>query len=96
MNTELEQVALLIDNPFAPEVFCAEAIGFLNHGGNIHITMVSPKPDHSKSPTQINKVVIARLVMPVAGAQALAAGLYNFLQTQGLDPVPMPEKSKLQ
>jgi hypothetical protein len=32
--------------------------------------------------------------MPVGGAQNLASGLYNFLKSRGLDPVPKPADPK--
>jgi hypothetical protein len=85
-----------IDNPLAPETFASGVSGFLITPGTIHITFESARVNHMLSPGPVNRVVVARLVMPVAGAQALAAGLYDFLKQHGLDPVPTPAKDKLQ
>jgi hypothetical protein len=85
-----------IDDPHAPEVFAGEAVGFFLSAGIIQITFASPRANHGKEPTSVSRLVIARLAMPVSGAQGLAAGLYDFLKKQGLDPVPVPEKDKLQ
>lgn len=85
-----------IDNPHAPEVLATEAAGFWLNQGNVHITFESARIDHSTNPGPLNRVVIARLVMPIGGAQNLAAGLYDFLKSRGLDPVPVPDKSQMQ
>lgn len=85
-----------IDNPHAPEVLATEVAGFWLNQGNVHITLESARIDHAKSPGPVNRVVIARLVMPIGGAQNLAAGLYDFLKTHGYDPVPQPDKSLMQ
>ena len=39
--------------------------------------------DHSESPAPVNRIVVGRLVMPASGAQALAVGLFDFLEKQG-------------
>ena len=49
----------------------------------ISITLESARADHSKSPGSINRVVVGRLVMPAQGAQAMAVGLFDFLEKQG-------------
>jgi hypothetical protein len=89
-------VVTFIDNPLAPELYSAEVAGFFVHAGNVHITFSSPKVNHVTTPGPINRVVVARLVMPIPGAQGLAAGLYDFLKVQGLDPIPAPSKDQLQ
>ena len=88
--------AALIDNPQAPEWYATEAVGFMNTLGNIHITLAAPRATHTTVPGPVNRVVIGRIVLPVAGAQALAAGLYDFLKSQGMDPNPVPGKNELQ
>ena len=62
----------LLDDPKAPEIYAVAATGFFNANGVISITLESARADHSKSPGPINRVVVGRLVMPAAGAQALA------------------------
>lgn len=76
----------LIDNPFAPEVFADEATGFFLHQGNLSITFSSARVDHKSSPGPVSRVVVGRLVLPVAGAIGLAVGLYDFLKKMGIDP----------
>jgi hypothetical protein len=85
-----------IDNPHAPEVFSTDCAGFLVQNGNVHLTFESARVNHERTPGPVNRVVIARLVLPVPAAQRLAAGLYDFLKNQGFDPVPVPDVSQLQ
>jgi hypothetical protein len=75
-----------VDDPHAPEVFATSAAGFFHFQGNVTITFESPRVDHSTTPGPVNRVVMARLVMPVAGAQNLVAALNGFLEQQGLSP----------
>jgi hypothetical protein len=75
----------LLSNPFAPEVFAAEAAGFFVLNGNIVITLESARPEYSDGPT-LNRIVVARVVMPVQGAQNLVVGLNAFLAKHNLDP----------
>jgi len=70
----------LVDNPFAPEHFAADAVGFyLARPGLVHITLTAPRVDHRTAPGPVNRVVVQRLVMPVEGAYGLAIGLFDFL-----------------
>lgn len=73
----------LQDSPNAPEHYATAATGFFNANGVISITLESARADHSKSPDSINRVVVGRLVMPAQGAQAMAVGLFDFLEKQG-------------
>lgn len=84
-----------VDSPGAPEAYAAEAAGFFLHAGNIHITFATPRVNHATTPGPITRLVNARLVMPISGAQGLAAGLYSFLKTQGLDPAPVPTEENV-
>jgi hypothetical protein len=74
-----------MDNPHAPDVFAANAIGFFNLNGAIMITLETPHVNHETTPGPVNRVVVGRLIMPAAGAYGLAAGLFNFLKEQGFD-----------
>jgi hypothetical protein len=85
-----------IDSPHAPDVFADEATGFFVSGGCVRITFESVRVNHVTTPGPVNRVVIGRLVMPTSGAQRLAAGLYDFLKKQGLDPQPQPPKDQMQ
>lgn len=82
-----------INNPFSPEVFASAATGFFVSNGNITITFESLRVDHSANPGPMARVIVGRLVMPIAGAQGLALGLYDFLEKQGIgNPKPDPKK----
>ncbi len=80
-----ETTVKLIDNANAPELYAGAATGFFVNNGMISITLESPRADHTKSPTPITRVVVGRLVMPAAGAHALAVGLSDFLEQQGFN-----------
>ena len=73
---------VFLDNPHAPDVYADSASGFFVLGGNIKITFESARVDHSTSPGPVNRVVIGRLVMPIAHAEALARGLIDFIEKQ--------------
>lgn len=72
-----------IDNPAAPETFASAATGFSASNGNITITLESLRADHSDSPGPVYRTVVGRIVLPAAGAQGLAIGLFDFLEKQG-------------
>jgi hypothetical protein len=93
---DVPQPLPFLDNPHAPEVFATVATGFFINAGNVSITFESLRVNHETSPGPVNRVVIARVVIPVAGAQALALSLYDFLKKQGLDPAPIGPEQKLQ
>jgi hypothetical protein len=71
-----------LDNPHAPDVFADGATGFFNFNGNIKITFESWRVDHITSPGPVTRVVIGRLVMPLAAAEAMARGLLDFISQQ--------------
>jgi len=73
----------LQEDPGAPEMYAMAATGFFNANGMISITLESARADHSKTPAPVTRAVVGRLVMPVGGAQALAVGLFDFLEKQG-------------
>jgi hypothetical protein len=75
-----------VDNPLAPDVYADDAVGFLFHNGIVKVTLVSARVNPVTIPGPIHRVSVGRLIMPVAGAQALAVGLFNFLKSHGLAP----------
>jgi hypothetical protein len=83
MSEAKNSLSKLQDDPQAPEIYAVAATGFFNSGGTISITLESARADHSKTPAPVNRVVVGRLVMPAGGAQALAVGLFDFLEKQG-------------
>lgn len=86
----------IVENLFAPEVFASEAAFFSTGPGIVTVTFTSYRWDNSTTQAAQRRVVVGRLVMPLAGAQGLAAGLYDYLSKQGLDPVPKPEPGQIQ
>jgi hypothetical protein len=77
----------LAENLFGTEVYADAAEFFaIKPGGNVSIAFSSMRFDNSSQPGALKRVVIGRLVIPVSGAYALAAGLYDFLQKQGFTP----------
>jgi hypothetical protein len=88
---------LLLENLLAPEVFMTEVSSISLSTGMITLTLASHRFDNSIVPPVQRKVVVARIVMPVAGAKNLAVGLYDFLAKNGMDPVKRPtEASNIQ
>ncbi len=95
-TVEKSSAPVLVDNPQAPEMFAAEAVGFFLLNGVVMITFATAHVDHTGGAIPLSRVVNARMVMPIVGAQALAAGLYDFLKTRGLDPVPKKAEDVVQ
>jgi hypothetical protein len=75
-----------VANPFAPDVFADEAVGFEVVQGVIRVSFGAIKMADAVPPSPNRMVVIGRLVLPVEGAQRLALGLFDFLKQQGHDP----------
>jgi hypothetical protein len=80
-----EKPITYVDNPGAPEIFASAATGFFVANGNITITFESTRADHAESPGPVYRAVVGRVVIPAQGAQALAIGLFDFLEKQGFD-----------
>ena len=80
-----EKTITYVDNPGAPEIFASAATGFFVANGNITITFESARADHAESPGPVYRAVVGRVVIPAQGAQALAIGLFDFLEKQGFD-----------
>jgi hypothetical protein len=76
----LHSTAPFVENLFAPEYYASEAAFFWAAPGVLTVTFTSFRLDHSPGHAGRQKnVVVARLVMPISGAQGLATGLYDFL-----------------
>jgi hypothetical protein len=78
-----QQAIAFHDNPMAPEIYASGATGFFVSNNTISITLESLRADHAEMPGPLQRVVVGRLVMPAAGAQGLAIGLFDFLEKQG-------------
>jgi hypothetical protein len=74
------KVPVLVNDPFAPDLFADEATGFYLLGDNVRITFATWRVNHEESPGSASRVVIGRLVMPLSRAEALLKGLSDFLE----------------
>jgi hypothetical protein len=77
----------LIDNTFAPEITVTGLSGLSLMNGLLTMTLESLHCDHSKSPPPMERVVVARIALPIAAAQGLLIGLHDFLGQHGLMPL---------
>jgi len=80
-----------IDNPHAPEVFSDNASGVFFLNGNIRITFESVKIDHSTAPGPANRVVVARLIMPIDRAENMIVMLQDFIAKQKGSAETLPQ-----
>jgi len=71
-----------LDNPHAPDVFADGVAGVFNFNGNIRITFESLRVNNVTTPGPVARVVIGRLVMPLAAAENMARGLLDFINQQ--------------
>ena len=85
-----------IDNPHAPDVFADEAMGFFLASGNVRITFVSYRVNHSVSPGPVSRVVIGRLVMSLPAAEAMHRGLADFIARMKAHAESAPHGTTLQ
>ena len=73
-----------IDDPHAPELYASNFSGIQLLQGNAVITLESARADHSTGAGSVNRVVVGRIVMPIAVAQSLALQLNSLLGQGGL------------
>jgi len=76
----------LIEAPNAPEIFVDGVCGFFLHNQNLRIAFEASRVDHAVSSGPVGRFIVARVVLPAAGARTLAVGLFDFLKKMGLDP----------
>ena len=79
----------MLENLLAPEVFASLATIFSINGGCVTIKFVSLRWDNSNEPAVQRAVVVARITLPLEGAQSLAGGLQSFLTKHGLTQAPI-------
>ena len=70
----------LVHNPFSQDIYADAAVGFFTYNGNMRITLESVRSDYTQEPIATDRVVVGRLVMPVAAAEALAKGILEQLE----------------
>lgn len=89
-----QPVITFIDNPHAPEVLSTGHAGLWIHEGNVHITLEAARVNHNASPGPINRVVVARLVLPMQAAKNLAGHITAMLDNPAA-PAPTPPGTAL-
>ena len=60
--------AVLIDNPFAPEVFATGLAGLANLSGVIVLTLESARCDHTRDAPSVERVVVGRVALTSGAA----------------------------
>jgi len=79
---------ILLENMFSPEVFASFASSFSINSGSVTVKFVSLRWDNSVEPAVQKAVVVARITLPLEGAQTLGSGLQTFLAQQGVEYRP--------
>jgi hypothetical protein len=82
----------ILENMYSPEVFASLASSFSINSGSVTIKFVSLRWDNSVEPAVQRAVVVARITMPLEGAQTLVGGLQSFLAQHKLEYVPSPRE----
>lgn len=80
MSKPLPELPPLVDDPHATEIFASNASGFMAIGGTLVMTMECEKTDYSDGDLAVSRHVVARIVMPIKGAHALAKGIFDFFE----------------
>jgi hypothetical protein len=81
----------LVDDIGVKDVFAEFCTGLNFVHGNVHMTFASVTADHSKHQTPSNRVVSARLVMPIIGAMELRDLLTQLIDALTAQGVIIPE-----
>lgn len=84
----------LVNNTFAPEIFCAGVSGMSLMNGVVTVTLETLHCDHARTPPILERVVAARLTLPIPATQALLLGLHQFLGSHGLNPLPAASETR--
>jgi hypothetical protein len=66
-----ERPITVIANLDAPDLFSDGAYGAFVTNGNVHITLVARRSDHSNPSGHLTDVVIGRLIMPISAADEM-------------------------
>jgi hypothetical protein len=76
----------MLDDPMAPEFFASACCGFSIGQGNVTLTFEAARCNHFDPNSAMTRVVVGRIVMPAAAAQALVIQLNSALEQSGLSP----------
>ncbi|WP_291204327.1 hypothetical protein [Hyphomonas sp.] len=87
-----EGIPPVVENLLGLELYADTALFFAHKNGNVSIQLTSLRFDNGDKGAA-KWVTVGRLVMPIAGAQALSAGLFDYLKSHGLTPEIDPKNS---
>jgi hypothetical protein len=82
----------LIEDPRAPEIFADSLVGMFNFNGNLRLTLEAARAAHHVNPAPVARVVVGRVIMPLAAAENMARGILDFIaqQRRQAEPAPAP------
>src|SRR3954468_20527075 len=69
-----------IDVPEAPEIFADLLSGTFWHNGVLRMTFESARINHEKHPGPLYRVVVGRVVMPIAAAENMARMILDAIE----------------
>jgi hypothetical protein len=84
------------DDPAAPELYVDGLSGLALSGGNVHLTFEVARADHNSNPAPILRVIVGRVVMPTATAEAMAQTVVDFLDRVSMPAASAPSTRTLQ
>jgi hypothetical protein len=84
------------DNLAAPDLYVDSLSGLALSGGNVHLTFEVARADHSSNPAPILRVIVGRVVMPTAAAEAMAQTIVDFLDRFTVPAASAPSTRTLQ
>ena len=88
MTAKQPAAPTFVDDPHAPDVFVDAVTGFFVLNGNMRITLEAARVNHADCPGPISRVVVGRLVLPLAAAEALAQDILAFIAEQRGEACP--------
>jgi hypothetical protein len=71
----------VFDNPLGLEIYCEGPQGIFQAGDMISIALYSPRSDPDG---KVYRTIVARITLPIAGANMLATDLLDFLDKSSI------------
>ena len=70
----------LINHPHASDIFVDGSAGIHVFNGIARIALETVRVDHSSNPAATSRVLVGRLVMPLAAAESMARAILEFAE----------------
>jgi hypothetical protein len=87
----------LIDDPHANDIFVDGSAGIHVFNGIARIALETVRVDHSSNPPATSRVLVGRLVMPLAAAESMARAILAMIeQYRDTQIPPAPTSSAIQ